>query len=77
MNLVAESENTYQKAVELAERLFGKCDIKVASALTQLGTFYRAHRRFEEASECESRIREILEGWYGGRGISVSAMHRI
>ena len=77
MNLLTESENTYKKAVDLAERLFGKCDIKVASALTQLGTFYRAHRRFEEASECESRIREIIEGWYGGCGLSTPATHSI
>jgi hypothetical protein len=62
---ITESETTYTKALELAEKLFGRFDIKVASALTNLSNFYYANRRFEEASLCEARIREIVEGWYG------------
>jgi hypothetical protein len=66
MNLIADSENTYKEAVQLAEQLFGKLDIKVASALADMADFYSAQGRFIEARECDARIAEILEHWYGG-----------
>ena len=65
MNIISDDEETYTQAVALAERLFGRLDIKVAAALADLADFYATQGKYEKAQACDVHINAILDTWCG------------
>ena len=59
------NESTWADAVMFAEKAYGDTDIKVASALADLASFYAKHGKIDKAQACNRRIHEILEFWFG------------
>ena len=62
----AESEKLYESALTLARKLAGEDD-RLAAALSNLGTCYRAQGRYPEAEKLYRHALELREAMFGPR----------
>jgi hypothetical protein len=56
-----KTENDYKMDVEIAEAEFGPGHIMVGGALVNLAEFYDRQGMRDQASDCDERIRILLE----------------